>query len=60
MSKVKHRDRKQKTTARTDQDVRGNKAATIEMQGDVASLTPTSAAPSSPTARKKERRYGHN
>ena len=61
MSKVKHRDRKQqKTAAHATHGVAGGKKATLEMQGEVASLMPMADVASAPTARKKEKRYGHN
>lgn len=60
MSKVKHRDRKQKTAAHADHGVHGGKKAALEMQGEVASLMPMADASAPPAARKKEKRYGHN
>ena len=62
MSKVKNRDRKQKSNVRADHgvhDSRTGKATMIDMHdGDSPVLTPTAVA--QPASRKKERRYGHN
>ncbi|MFC1420720.1 hypothetical protein [Streptacidiphilus cavernicola] len=63
MSKVKNRDRKQKSNGHADHSVkdgRTSKATMIDMhEGDSSPvLTPTAVVQSAP--RKKERRYGHN
>ncbi|MFC1408358.1 hypothetical protein ACEZCY_03560 [Streptacidiphilus sp. N1-12] len=59
MSKVKNRDRKQKTTGHADHSVHGDKAmSSPEMQDAPTLLMPTTSA--QPSARKKEKRYGHN
>ncbi len=62
MSKVKNRDRKQKSTGHADHSVhegRADKASMLERHdGDSPVLTPTAVA--QPVSRKKERRFGHN
>ncbi|MHA6763735.1 hypothetical protein [Streptacidiphilus sp. PAMC 29251] len=67
MSKVKNRDRKQKTAAHADHSAQaaqgargahGDKAMSPEMQDAPTLLMPTTSA--QPSARKKEKRYGHN